>query len=40
MAVFPTALTAANITTLYGQTTQASESAQMLGYSPTEFWKL
>jgi ketopantoate hydroxymethyltransferase len=40
VAVFPTALTAANVTTLYGETTQASESAQMLAFSPTEYWKL
>jgi hypothetical protein len=40
MAIFPTALTPANVTTLYGETTQASESAQMLAFSPTEYWKL
>jgi hypothetical protein len=40
LAVFPTALTAGNVTTLYGETTQASESAQILADSPTEYWKL
>jgi hypothetical protein len=40
MAIFPTALSASNVTTLYGETTQASESAQMLADSPTEYWKL
>jgi len=40
LAVFPTALSASNVTTLYGETTQASESAQMLAFSPTEYWKL
>ena len=39
-AVFPTALSAAAVTTLYGQTTQAAFSAQVVTDAPTSYWAL
>ena len=39
-AVFPTALSAATVTALYGQTTQAAFSAQVLTNAPTSYWTL
>jgi hypothetical protein len=40
VAVFPTALTAAKITMLYGKTTQAALSTQVLADAPTSYWPL
>ena len=40
VAVFPTALSAAQITTLHGETTQASLSTQVLADAPTSFWPM
>lgn len=40
VAVFPTALSAATVTNLYGQTTQAAFSTQVLVNAPTSYWPL
>ncbi len=39
-AVFPTALSAATVTALYGQTTQSAFSTQVLANTPTAYWAL
>jgi len=39
-AVFPTALSAAAVTTLYSQTTQSGLSTQVLANAPTSYWPL
>jgi len=39
-AVFPSALSAAAVTTLYGQTNQATFSTQVLADAPTSYWAL
>ncbi|HXX91255.1 MAG TPA: LamG domain-containing protein [Acidimicrobiales bacterium] len=40
VAVFPSALSAAAVTTLYGKTTQAAFSTQVLADAPTSYWPL
>lgn len=39
-AVFPAALSAATVSTLYSQTTQANLSTQVLASAPTSYWAL
>jgi hypothetical protein len=40
VAVVPSQLTAAQVTTLWGQTTNAAEQAAILARAPTAFWQL
>ena len=40
VAVIPSVLTAANVTTLYGKASQAAFSTSMLSFSPNAYWTL
>jgi hypothetical protein len=40
VAVFPTALSSAAVTTLYGASSQSTESSRILADSPTSYWPL